>query len=179
MTQAEYARHRGVSRSAVSQKIKAGAIPFIRENGRILLDPDAVNLAWDANSDNTKKRDAEPEESSKVEIPKEGTIAAANLRKAETEADLKKLELQKKQGELLPMRVVESQVFDIVRITRDRIRGMPAKLAPQLAIEDSSAIVFEILQAECDAVLKGLSEGLVKESNVTQELAGYKGPETL
>jgi hypothetical protein len=45
MTQAEYSRHRGVSRVAIHKAIAAGKIPFRVEAGRKLIDPAAADHA--------------------------------------------------------------------------------------------------------------------------------------
>jgi hypothetical protein len=49
MTQAEYARHRGVSRPAVNKAVRRGKIPVHVENGRKLIDPAEADRALGLN----------------------------------------------------------------------------------------------------------------------------------
>src|SRR5260370_19996611 len=45
MSQAEYARHRGVSRHAINKLVKAGKITLIDRNGRMVIDAAMVDRA--------------------------------------------------------------------------------------------------------------------------------------
>ena len=56
ITQAAYARHRGVSRAAVSKAKACGRLRscFIRSDGKILIDREAADLEWTTNTDSSR-----------------------------------------------------------------------------------------------------------------------------
>ena len=174
MNQVEYAAHRGVSKQAVSKKIKAGAIPYESVKGRKLIDPAAADAAWDANSNPSQKRGADPDPIPPAPPP-DGTVASAQRQKVQAEAELKVLELRKKRGEVLERSSVEAQVFEIVRMCRDQLLALPSKLAPQVSVETDQVKVFDILEREANFIAQSLAEGLSNKSNEVQARAIFEG----
>lgn len=51
VTQAEYARQRGVSRAAVCKAIASGRITGVPCNGKVMIDPAAADVQWARNTD--------------------------------------------------------------------------------------------------------------------------------
>ncbi|RJX35655.1 MAG: hypothetical protein C4525_03100 [Desulfarculus sp.] len=160
--QAEYARRRGVSRAAVSKWVKRGLVPVDQETGKI--NPEAADAALDANRD-PSRTPPRPPGPKQVRVPGEGELKPrelTDLTKARTvreavKAQREKFELDKETGKLVRRQEVEDAAFLAVRTLRDQLRGMPAKLAPRLALADTPAKAAEILEAEITEHLEGLS----------------------
>jgi len=176
LTQPEYAAHRkerglpGKTRQAVNKKVKTGAIPTVEVDGKHMIDPVAADAAWDANTQRTPSSGPGPDT---VKPPADDEPAgdkpqnteALSLTRARTvregiQAQRAKVELDRLRGKLLPTDKVVDSTFEIVRIARDRLRGLPAKLAPRLVLADSPQECQEIVSAEVNAILKELSRTL-------------------
>lgn len=169
-----YARHRrdaglaGYSLSAVQRAIADRRIPFTVRGGRKLIDPEAADAAWDANT--RHKADAGPP--AEGGEPKGGAkgnggqgaahrneYQGARAEKERLDVELKRLELLQKQGELLDAATVRKEAFELGRRTRDRVLAIPARLASSLRAalkEDDDRAVERLLDAELRAALKDL-----------------------
>lgn len=99
MTQAEYARHRGVSRVAIHKAIGAGKIPFREENGKKLIDPAAADLALGVNVQRAIAED-EPEERERVQP---AGLTAARTANEVFKARLAELAYAKELGKVRPV----------------------------------------------------------------------------
>ncbi len=65
---AEYARLRGVSKTAVAKAIRTGRISTIAgPDGQRLIDPDRANVEWAANTDIGRQRQGAPQEFEKTQ----------------------------------------------------------------------------------------------------------------
>jgi hypothetical protein len=100
MTQAEYARHRGVSPQAVNKQVKAGKIPLL-PNGKI--DAAAADRALGETRERVTLRD-EPDE---ADAPRAAPAEGAGLTKAKTatevyRARLAQLEYEERVGRVVP-----------------------------------------------------------------------------
>ncbi|MCX8003383.1 MAG: hypothetical protein N2688_00245, partial [Burkholderiaceae bacterium] len=107
MSQAEYARHRGVTRQAISAAIKDGRLraPALLHNGRI--DPVLADAML-----------AEPR------TPPHragGTMASARAKREEANARLAELALAEKEGRLLPRERVEAAATELAALIRGRL----------------------------------------------------------
>ncbi len=142
MTQAQYARHRGKSPQYIGKLAKAGILVM---RGR-LVDAAASDAVLD------DKPDGAPSNQQPT------TFAQARLAREVFSAKLKKLEYETRIGKLVPTDEVSIKWFTLGRQIRDRLLGIPSKLAPQLAAETDVRRVREILDAEITLALKGLAE---------------------
>lgn len=142
MTQAEYARHRNKSPQFINKLAKAGVLVM---RGR-LVDAAASDAVLDD----------KPEPLPSGQQPT--TLAQARLAREVFSAKLKKLEYETRIGKLVPTDEVSIKWFTLGRQIRDRLLGMPSKLAPQLAAETDVRRVREILDAEVTLALKSLAE---------------------
>ncbi len=142
MTQAQYARHRGKSPQYINKLAKAGVLVM---RGR-LVDAAASDAVLDD----------KPEPLPSGQQPT--TLAQARLAREVFSAKLKKLEYETRIGKLVPTDEVSIKWFTLGRQIRDRLLGMPSKLAPQLAAETDVRRVREILDAEVTLALKSLAE---------------------
>lgn len=95
MTRAEYARHRGVSRQAVSKMVSAGRIP-LTPSGKI--NPAEADFALGQTQQRAVAREPEPP----AAAPIESALNKARAQQAAIEAELKRLQLERELGRLVP-----------------------------------------------------------------------------
>jgi len=161
MTQAQYARHRRVSRSAVSRAIASGKIPFLTRSKRI--DVRRADRAWDGNYDASKDRRPASRRPARAAAQAPGPTPAGRMpklyeskaRREHALAQLAEKELAQLNRELVPVKEVEEAGFAAARKTRDEILAIPDNWARALA-EKSYLEVHAILVTEsrrlCEAI---------------------------
>jgi hypothetical protein len=86
-----------------------------------------------------------------------GNLAQARAAKEVFEARLKKIELEERQGNLLPRSSVQIEAFNRARVLRDAILNVPDRVAAQLAAESEASVVHDLLEAELVLVLEEYS----------------------
>jgi hypothetical protein len=89
-----------------------------------------------------------------------GSFAQARTAEMIFRARLRKLEYETRTGKFLPADEVKVRWFTIARQARDKMLGLPAKLAPQLAALGDLKEIRDLLEAEITATLRGLQEEL-------------------
>mgnify|MGYP000311264090 FL=1 len=139
VTQAAYARARGVSREAVSRAVKAGRISTV--DGK-RINPAVADVEWAAN---TKARADGGTATTPVGQFVAGAAKAAQVgggatpsggggywadraRREKIEADLADLRLQQERGELINKAGAERAYEAAVRLLRDAVFGVPDRL---------------------------------------------------
>ena len=146
VSQAEYARHRARSRQYISRLAKAGVL--VMRGGKVDV------AASDAVLDDRPEKVSEAATGATVEgSPQTTTYAQARLADMVFRAKLRRLEFETRSGKLIPADEVKVQWFKLGRQIRDKLLGMPAKLAPQLAALSDMREVRELLDAEIEAIL--------------------------
>jgi len=177
LSQAAYSRRRGVTRQAVNKWVKQGLIPVDPATGKI--DPAAADAALEQNLDTSKQRDSKPGPA-KARAPRgaddnearpESNLTLARTQREIINAKRARVELDLLQGTVVKTQLVEDSTFEAGRLFRDQLRGMPAKLAPRLAIAATPQECAEILTGEIDLILKGLLRKL-------QEVPTDAGPDS-
>ncbi|MFM1991328.1 MAG: hypothetical protein RJA99_4285 [Pseudomonadota bacterium] len=164
ITQAEYARRRGVSRAAVTQAVKAGRIVLI--DGKV--DPDVADVQWKRNTDPAQQRGAAALASMastaaiapRAPAGEEGAppdLHDARRRREQALAELAELELAEKRGELVPVADVQKALVSKVLGVRDSLDTLADRLSPLLAAESDPAKVYAMLRSEIRQVLAQLS----------------------
>lgn len=158
VTQAEYARMRGVSKEAVRKAVLAGRISVIGD--KKLLDPKVADIQWQQNSRarvTTKPQQAgqdaagapiappaggdaiQPAESAPAAdsaASRPGSLSAepgyneARTRRELAEAHKAELEAAKMSGRLVERDKVERAVRDMFQALRDRVMAVPRRTAP-------------------------------------------------
>lgn len=157
ISQAAYARHRGCSSAYIAK---------LKKQGKLVLCPDgSVNQKA---SDDLLARlqnpaaHAQTEAASKARSgglkkkpgPKpDADLVNYRLRQEKAKAEKLEMELAKARGELLDRKAVIQAGADAGRTLRDTILGLPAKLAPVLAVEDDPSKVQAVLKKELEAGL--------------------------
>ncbi|MCL4853336.1 MAG: hypothetical protein KJZ78_18420 [Bryobacteraceae bacterium] len=157
MSQADYARHRNVNRSHISRLVKRGILVM---RGKLV---DVA--ASDAVLDDKPVEQVLPEShgprlaaDSPAGAPQPGSFAQARTAEMVFRARLRKLEWETKSGKFLLTDIVKVKWYTIIRLIRDKLLAVPAKLAPQLAAMTDPAEIRDFLLAEIVAILKALQE---------------------
>jgi len=176
-----YARHRGVSHTAVRKAAAAGRITA-RPDG---IDPTVADQEWAASTDLSrprnsvigvpkKRRDpgASPDPLGAIgpatgEAPNGPTTgdaarlvssyAGSRAVREAYQARLAKLEFEQKSGKLVDADEVRAQIFALGRRARDGLLGMPDRLAPILAGQADPAVIHRLLTDEIALVLAELT----------------------
>jgi hypothetical protein len=173
-----YARHRGVSHTAVCKALTAGRI-VADADGKI--DPTVADRQWAASTDLAKPRNSVTGSPKRRRLPgappaplgatttpqgSNGHVNGDEARlvwsyagsRAAREgymARLAKLEYEKRSGKLVDADQVRAQLFALSRRTRDRLLGIADRLAPVIAGETDAAVIHRLLTEE---IALGLSE---------------------
>lgn len=180
ITQAEYARQRGVSREAVRKAIATERITGIPHNGKVMIDAGVADIQWARNTDAEQQERGAPAQfettqqraQSAALIPAPAASRPAPAaepvsddgpllvqEKTDTERvrrHLLEIELAEKRGELVRVADVELAYASKLASTRDALEGLPDRLAAQLAAMDDAALVHEKLTEEIRLALTNL-----------------------
>jgi len=167
LSQAEYARRRGVSREAVRRALKDGRI---RLDARGRIDPAAADAAWRANTDPGRPSSSLPEGAGppapatapgaiaaaiaaavadgSMELPDEITLNDARAVREWNQAV--KLFVQRRQmtDELVEAKKVEDAAYRAARTVRDRLGAIPERLGATLAATSDVTEVKRMLLEE-------------------------------
>lgn len=161
ISQAEYARRRGVDPTTVRDAIRAGRITLI--DGRI--DPDVADVQWARNTRARVGSGQAPASSSAAHAQGAGEGGAATAARPETyeearrrremaEAALAELKLMEQMGDLVRVAAVRSAVAKLAAGLREGLMQIPSRLAPVLAAETDAAAVHDQIAAELRQVLE-------------------------
>lgn len=178
MTQAEFARHRGVTKGAVSNWKAAGLLVFAENAaGRTLVDVVRTEAKLNGKLDPMRGRPASGGSAAGADAPAlplgEGATPAPaaavpldpradfnderlqHLREQRTGQALKNAQLA---GELVPLVEAERRVAEIGRVARERIQAALRGLAERLASETETRAVMVLLETEVDQVFGELAD---------------------
>lgn len=73
-------------------------------------------------------------------------------------AELARLEVMQRRGELVPVVEVRAEAFNLARSIRDALLALPDRVAPMLAATSDTAQCHRLLGEELRVALRGLSE---------------------
>lgn len=166
MTQSEYASHRGVSRAAVCQAVKAGRIALV--NGKV--DREAADLAWTSRS-NVRARTAadskgragqapapppaKPQDSAKGDAP---DYFVERARRERAEANIAEMKAAELAGQLVRVEDVRRQWERIAAQLKENIMQLSDRLAPLLE-QRPFAFIRTTLDSELRRSLQALDGG--------------------
>ena len=177
-----YARHRGVSHTAVRKAIAAGRIGTDAEGN---IDPTQADEQWASSTNLSKPRNsvtgvpklrrdpAAPPEVLGVaapaepmpEVPSEGgatrlvsSYAASRAAREGYAARLTKLEYEQRSGKLVDADEVRAHLFGLSRRMRDALLGIPDRLAPVLVGQSDQAVIHQLITEELMTSLGELSK---------------------
>jgi hypothetical protein len=151
-----YAKHRGVSHTAVQKAIKQGRIR-LSPDGKI--DQEAADREWSRNS-SPVNAPAKPTARAAPVSDRPGggpTYAQSRAVRELYLARLAKIEFEERSGKLLSRDEVTTAAFTRARTMRDNLLNIPDRIAPMLAAESDPAVVHQILSDEIRQVLNDLS----------------------
>lgn len=138
ISQSEFATSIGISQPAVHKLIKSGKIPT--ENGKVII-PDAIHAysylkdAHNTTTDETLKK----ADSGKI-------LQQAKAATQTYTAQIKKLELEKMRGDLIPITEAIAEFEMVATVIRSQLISLPSRLAGVL--EDKTAAQIELLLNE-------------------------------
>jgi hypothetical protein len=150
MSQAEYARHRGVTKQAIGKLVAAEKIPItVKPNGKKVIDVAAADRALGETRERVSVRDDPPDDA-----PPRAPAEGAGLTRAKTatevyRARLAQLEYEERVGNLLPV----AQVQDAAT-----------------ACAEAMLRVLEIPLSRVDALLAAGAKGITELRQVVREL---------
>lgn len=147
LTQAAYARHRGVSRAAVARAVRERRITPGADG---LIDPVAADAQWAANS-----RPRSP--AARAAPPAPPGAASHRERREKAEADIAELNAAKMRRELISIAAVQAALAKDFGTLRDALLKLAPRLGPVLAAEADPAVVERLLHAELHATLVDLA----------------------
>lgn len=148
ISQAEYARRRGVSAEAVRKRTVSmgGPIPTHGRSKRI--DPDEADRLWrltmspagasTSRFEGPPEADAPPEAAPAAAAAFVGNLHALTQARTAlllTEAQLRRLRLEERRGSLLDRQTYLAKFFTTVRAMRDAWLAWPARIGPELAAD--------------------------------------------
>lgn len=178
MSQTEFAAHRGVGKSAVSNWKREDLLIFAECPATGMLKVDVarsearINARKDPGRGRPKKgvaaqaslplngegRSPEPSSASAAPAAPAGP-SFADDRSALVRAQTQKLVLEnaKRAGELVPLEAFEARAQEMGRVTRERINSVHRELAERLAKETDARVIVGLLTDEVDAALADLA----------------------
>jgi hypothetical protein len=168
VSQAEYARQRGVSRQYVGQMVARGVIGLSdRKVDTDQADAALATLRQPARPERRAKR--EPTVSTPVALPaiarapSTGDLPTLLLKsriKSEVErAKLLEIKARVEAGKYVAVDDVKAAAFNRARVVRDALLNIPERLAAMLAAESDERRVHQILVTEIRAALEELTNG--------------------
>ena len=126
-----YARHRGVSDTAVHKAIRAGRITPEADGS---IDPDKADRDWAKNSDTPKEGTKRRAETVAPALNAGGTsLLQARTVNEVVKAQTNKVRLARLKGELVDRPQAIAHVFKLARAERDAWLNWPARISGQMA----------------------------------------------
>lgn len=149
-----YAKHRGVSETAVRKAIQEGRIE-LEPNDKI--DPEKADAQWDQN---TRKRSSSYSSDFGMDTGSSGqstTYQQARTANEVYKAQTAKLELERLKGTLVDRKQAQDLVFRLARAQRDAWLNWPTRISAEMAaaLEIDDVTLFSALN---HAVREHLSE---------------------
>ena len=153
ITQAEYARRKGVSRTAVCKHVKSRKITLV--NGKV--DPVMADQQLKANLDISQKRKVKLSDDVGNELSQ---YQEARARREKAKASLAELELAEKEGLLICVAQVEKEEEDLYRQYRDRMLNVVIRATKKLLGETNEFKFRKTLKKEIEHAIKKICNEL-------------------
>lgn len=167
MSQAEYARHRRVSKPYITKLAKNGVL--VMRNGKV--DVQASDTVLDdkpVDDVDTSSPAPPPPVAARVDRPADAPLAqsGASFGQARTiemvfRAKLRRLEFETKQGKLIEAEVYRKTAANAFRAFRDGLLGLPDRLATVLAAESDPKKVHVTLKTEISRELEAAADAIL------------------
>lgn len=166
----EYARHRGVSHTAVQKAVKTGRVAIEADaDGAQFIDSDAADASWEQLTDKAmqrgRARDGVDEDDDDDALPGAAVspndpkgYASSHARREFFKAGLVELEYRRVAGELVSADDVKRETFRLFRLTREAVLGLPDRLAPELVGIKDVAAIYARLTEELTRALEAIAD---------------------
>jgi phage terminase Nu1 subunit (DNA packaging protein) len=163
MSQSEFAAHRGVGKSAVSNWKKAGLVVFAEgEGGLLLVDVQRTNAKLNAKLDPTRGRPALGAKQPGLEFdarPDRGDqLGDVRLELIKAQTTSKQLDNARRAGDLVPLAEAERKMAEMGRLARERMHSVARSLAERLAAVSEPRVIASLLGAEIDQAFGELAD---------------------
>lgn len=142
----EYARHAGVSHTAVQKAIAEGRIRnavFRDEKGRPKIDPELADTEWKRSTTTTHPHARHAEDRSTTPPPGGGRLSAEESKypplaqsraiREGYQAQLAKLDYDERSGKLVRVDDVKVRAFQVARRVRDALLNVPVRVVDEIA----------------------------------------------
>lgn len=164
VTPTAYAKHRKVSPQAVFDAIEKGRLEASvakQQSGRYLIDVDAADREWSANTNSGTGSLAHAKNKPEVELQDDEdgvpmTYAEARAQHEKFKMRLAQLELEQREGKLVEADAVQRESFKAARQVRDALLNLPDRVAGVLAAETNQFKVHQMLTKEIRRALEDL-----------------------
>lgn len=172
ITQAEYARIRGVSRQAISQAVRNGRLTATPD-GRIELSRADAELLDNTDFSQVRLFDGEPRTAARtpVEPPRTAaapkaarsrssgrTFNAARTEREDLQAQIARIDLEERRGHLVEAGEVRRVQFGAARSVRNLLLALPARLANTLATMTDADACRQLLRDEIRLACEQINE---------------------
>lgn len=174
MTCGDYARHRGVTFQAVYKAIKSGRIRSTEFNQTTYVEVESADKDWNNNTKSQhvpEKQSLEPgsmgtndeeDDPEQIEIDADGIDGKnasenrriAEAKKAVWDARQAELDFLKESGELVEMKTIKKEAFELARIVRDAILNIPDRISAELVGIKDQAAMHSVLTRELTKALQ-------------------------
>jgi len=141
----EYARHRGVTVSAVQKAIETGRITLT--DGKI--DPEKADKEWTENTNPAYN-------ATRTDDGFSSSYHKSKMMKSTYDAMLKKLEYEERAGKLIPITQAQFEAFTAARTARDHLLMIPRHVAPRIIGQKNISDIEYILSQEITNSLTSL-----------------------
>lgn len=162
MTQTEFATHRGVGKSAVSNWKRDGLLVFVTtDDGRELVDVAASDAILDDRLDPTRGRPSTAGIGGDLvggEVKPVNELQAVRLDFMREQTIRKRLDNDKLAGQLVARAEFEARAADWARRVRERMQGLVGRHRERLAAERDPRALAAFLAGEIDAVFSALAD---------------------
>lgn len=169
ISQREYARRRNLSATAVNKAVKAGRITLV--DGKI--DPEVADRQWRENTDPSTPKNAVTGKPKQIKDPREASspmelsgvetspstgYAKARAAREVYQAQLAKLVLEEKKGELVRADEVRIAAFNMARKARDQLIALPERVLATVVASSDPVEVQRLLEEEIERICRELSD---------------------
>ena len=171
MTQAEFAAHRGVGKSAVSNWKKAGLLVFAEgPDGKLAVHVERTDAKLNARIDPTRGRPttAIGEAPAIGELPMESdaaqtggrNAAAVRVEVAEEELVARRMKNAEMARQLVPLSECERRLASLGRMARERVMAELRGRAERIAAARETREAMLLMDEACDAAFAALADAI-------------------
>ncbi len=170
MTQAQYARHRGVNRVQITKLKKKGFFDgcWRKKGGKVYLVSGLADKRWESDLNPAYVKGARVTDDAPIDTnkqPDDAEITGQDYKTARTwverfKAANQKLDFEIKTGKYILKTDVTDANFKAGRIFRDALLNIGPRVAPILAAEKSESKILQILKKEHTSILKEMARML-------------------